>query len=342
MAGKIATWTDVSAKGYGRLADSAKWKKCPKKSEIKNFGCYLNSTGEGYADSRMVPKDYILGTSSLFKIDFVPSILHQGTPENFILDGNAATSFSDSIINTLVNCGMIPDFNSCSWNTTGYYNTSIGYENGSGTKSITNNGSGHIVRYLKNGTPDSSLLIQVVINNSSIYFPMVGSQGRLYNLYGIIGFKASGMTWDSSVANEDTVNSYRTRWFGSTELYFNGPGYITFTGKPLPCYQKYRSEGILFNGFILEFQVQGAVGTATATSSLDEPTYEEVLDGSIYRIEPLYDENGPIVSPFAPEPPQALLEKDPSVFDIEDPISGEVVGTVEIRTISWEELYGDE
>ena len=87
MAGKIATWTDVSAKGYGKLSDSTKWKKCPKKSEIKNFGCFLNSTGEGYAASRLVPKDYIISKSSLFEIRWSATIAAQGSPSFFTLDG---------------------------------------------------------------------------------------------------------------------------------------------------------------------------------------------------------------------------------------------------------------
>ena len=167
---------------------------------------------------------------------------------------------------------------------------------------------------------------------------MTGSGGRLKYLSGMLGFKAGKITG----TNQENIEHYQYPWFGSCQINLDGPSYISYFGQAFPCYSYEVQQGVVFHHFILTFQVYSANAVSIARTSLNEPTYKEVLDGSIYRIEPLFDEDGPIVSPFAPEPPQALLDKDPSVFNIEDPISGEIIGSIEIRTISWEELYGEE
>ena len=64
MAAEIASWGDISALGYKDAASGKNLKYCPSKSKIIAENISLNSTGNNYANARLVPKNYVLNPTN--------------------------------------------------------------------------------------------------------------------------------------------------------------------------------------------------------------------------------------------------------------------------------------
>lgn len=293
MAAEIVSWGDISALGYKDAASGKNLKYCPSKSKIIAENVSLVSSGNNYANARLVPKNYVLNPVNSdygFVFDFNPVYSQEWSysidPKNFI-EGYG---------------GLIPIDGSCQ------------FTSNNGVNIIDMNSAGTVVYPYDNwlnaaileydGNPNNTYV--VVFPNVSYYIPMSGPSGTVSRLstieirYFVRNYMNGKTRADlpSSYGNDGHINSII--WDGV----LRSPSIITFSPHNYNENLSYRGVEYPIFGYTPQGSASGLYptckrfdmllyavlfeGTSTYSLRRTEPDHKAIIE-EIKKQEPKFD-----------------------------------------------------